>query len=130
MNKKERRQDQLERHYTTLEKLAEHCGVNKPNGKKLSLALLKIEQRAHRVMEAFCNGECNDSGFENAKNAARENVQALFNHNLQGLKINGDPRGYTLKIDDDVTRELFDAGITMQRDFGGYGLLAPEITGN
>lgn len=41
--------------------------------------------------------------------------------------INRDPRGYALKIDDVWTHNK---QARIYRDFGGYGILAPEITGN
>ncbi len=39
--------------------------------------------------------------------------------------INGDPRGYALKIDDQYVR---DANLTIYRDWGGYGILAPDLS--
>ncbi len=38
--------------------------------------------------------------------------------------VNRDPRGYALKIDDTYIREH---NLDIERDWGGYGLLAPEI---
>jgi len=37
--------------------------------------------------------------------------------------FNSDPRGYALKIKDDYTRD-----ITIYRDWGGYGILAPDFS--
>ena len=39
--------------------------------------------------------------------------------------INSDPRGYALKIQDTWMREH---GAELETDWGGYGILAPEIT--
>jgi hypothetical protein len=41
--------------------------------------------------------------------------------------INYDARGYALKIDNSIMKELFDKGIRLYSDFGGYGILAPEF---
>jgi hypothetical protein len=38
--------------------------------------------------------------------------------------LNGDPRGYSLKIEDSWMREH---KAELHRDWGGYGILAPEI---
>lgn len=47
--------------------------------------------------------------------------------------INRDPRGYALKIDDEWLRKMRDNPNTVhlasiERDWGGYGIIAPEIT--
>ena len=56
-------------------------------------------------------------------------VQSLFNGKLKGLFINGDARGYALKIEDKVMiSDYKETGL--YKDWGGYGILAPEITGN
>lgn len=135
MTKKERRKAQLERHYSALVRLAEACGVKKADGKKLSVALLKIERVAHEAAEDYCNGK-DRTGFnygsdewdEDVKQAT-DRVKALFDGVLpQGFFINGDPRGCALKLDSDKARELIEK-TGLERDWGGYGLLAPEITG-
>ncbi len=41
--------------------------------------------------------------------------------------INGDPRGYALKIKSEYVAKH---NIRIYRDFGGYGIIAPEFTGN
>lgn len=40
--------------------------------------------------------------------------------------VNRDPRGYALKIEDEYVRAN---GLQIHRDWGGYGILAPEIDG-
>lgn len=144
ITKKERRQEQLERHYTALVRLAEACGV-KADGKKLSLALLHIERMAHATAEAYCNGtnirlsfkgripvDCDfnsdEMAWDKAVIAITDQVQRLFGWKLEHLHINGDARGYALKIDSDKGRELIEQ-TGLQRDWGGYGLLAPMIDG-
>jgi hypothetical protein len=49
---------------------------------------------------------------------------------LPGLKtifLNGDPRGYALKITSEERNQLRDKGINLYSDFGGYGILSPEF---
>lgn len=41
--------------------------------------------------------------------------------------VNGDARGYALKIKDAEMDKLFKAGIRLHQDWGGYGILSPEI---
>ena len=38
------------------------------------------------------------------------------------LFINGDCRGYALKLEDDVARDL-----AIYKDWGGYGIIAPDF---
>ena len=49
--------------------------------------------------------------------------------NFRNLKIpcfiNGDCRGYALKIKDQYVREN---NLKIQTDFGGYGLIAPDLS--
>lgn len=152
MTKKERRQAQLQRHYAALVRLAEACGVKKADGKKLSVALLKIERVAHQAAEAYCNGEYfeiinkdgiaegfNFAGDENAwdrlETIIGNKVKPLFGGKLPPFfDINGDARGYALKIrgaeaGNDYGKELIEK-TGLQTDWGSNGLLAPEITGN
>ena len=131
MTKAQRRTAQLERHYKSLEKLAELWGVENPNGKKLSTKLLGIERKAHKDATDWCNGDITSEQWEVKEQEYRKQVKALFGGRLDGLRINGDARGYTLKIDDKFMRPengLYkDTGL--YTDWGGYGILAPEITG-
>jgi hypothetical protein len=130
MTKKERRKEQLERHYKTLEQLAIACGINKPNGKKLSNELRKVENVMHKMAEKWCNGTVEESIYDDFETFTIENVQTIFNHNLQGFFVNSDPRGYSLKIEEGQTKKLAAQGISLHRDWGGYGILSPEIEGN
>ena len=144
LTKKDRRKMQLQRHYDALARLAKECGL-KAEGKKLSVALLKIERIAHEGAEAYCNGtiyrclskygsghfnfNADENAWERFSNMIEKQVQTLFNGKLPYLYINGDPRGYALKIDEEKGRELIEK-TGLERDWGGYGLLAPEINGN
>lgn len=143
MTKKERRKLQLERHYSALVRLAEECGIKKADGKKLSIALLKLEKLAHQGAEAYCNGEnfysYNFNGNENAwgefSDMVKKRIQYLFEGKIPPFfYLNGDPRGYALKIrgagaGNEYGREII-AKTGLTTDWGGNGLLAPEITGN
>lgn len=134
--KAEHRKTQLERHYKSLEKLALLCGIDNPDGKKLSSKLRLIEQSAHRDAEAYCNGDIDMELWEKREEEYITEVQKLFNNKLEGFFVNGDPRGYALKIDDNYLRPKEAAGngkykdTELQTDWGGYGILAPEITGD
>lgn len=125
-NKKEVRQMRLNNHYTALACLAAKCGIDNPNGKKLSLALLKIEQPTRQLMVDYCNGK--RDVFQNNEDIKKAflQVQALFNNNLSGLFINNDARGTSLKINSDIMQTTYkDCGLTI--DWGEDGMLCPEF---
>ena len=136
MTKKDIRNKSLLSHYASLKTLALACGVKNPDGKKLSLALLRLETEAHKAATDYCNGTrfCNKGGdieLDNYESVLRKKVLGLFADNLRGFYFNLDARGYALKIDfdkiyDKSTKDLYlNSGI--QKDWGGYGILSPQI---
>jgi hypothetical protein len=131
MTKTERRAAQLQRHYNALNALFLACGVElKPQFiRNRSSRLLQIERIAHKSAEDYCNGDITSETWDRISEIQTENVQKLFNGQLKGLFINGDARGHALKISDKVMREEY-SQTGLFTDWGGYGLLAPEIDGN
>jgi hypothetical protein len=131
MNKRERRAAQLLHHYKALEQLAKLCGVENPDGKKLSVALLKLEREAGKIATDYCNGDngVNSENFDKIAGHIENQVHVMFGGDLEGFFINGDARGYALKLSDWAMRGIYQ-DIPLHRDWGGYGILAPEITGN
>ena len=129
MNKQQRRAEQLERHYNTLAMLAEYYSGSLTDGKKLSLKLWKLEQQAHKITTDQCNGYGNEKTQEKQLTAIIEQIKKLF-PDIQFLFINGDARGYAIKLKENEARKLRDSGINIHTDMGGYGILSPEITGN
>ena len=88
-----------------------------------------IETSAHKLMEDLCNG----------LNITEEETEKRYNHFLDKVDklikfrnlnvpvfLNGDARGYTIKIKDDYIQEK---GIKIERDLGGYGIIAPTFRG-
>ena len=149
-NKRERRAAQLLAHYATCERLAVALGMPaaKVDGKKISVALLKLEHDAHAGSTAYCNGEkttvcyktitkvfdfrADENAWDCFSNYINSAVRAVFGGVLiPAFFVNGDPRGYALKIDNEKPegRALIEA-VKMHTDWGGYGILSPEITGD
>ncbi len=85
--------------------------------------LRKLERSAQGLAERFCNyGD--DVGVEAHEILSK--VIALLGKDLEGsIFINFDPRGYALKIDDTYVREH---SLKIYRDWGGYGILAPDFS--
>jgi hypothetical protein len=78
----------------------------------------------------LCNGPeyPTEDAADKIADAILSRVNKLLNN--QGcavpIFINRDPRGYALKIDDGFMNANGGAGL--QRDWGGYGIIAPDLT--
>lgn len=81
-----------------------------------------LELKAHRMAENECNGtaEYTDEQWNKIENGVRK----LFSKHINGLTLNGDPRGYTLKIQPEVMKS---ENIKLHQDWGGYGILCPDF---
>jgi hypothetical protein len=126
--KKEQRAQELTAHYERLGKLFEQQGGKTATGKtltgkKLSLELFKLEQQAHKAAEDYCNGVIQLEVWDRITTSIETQVFILM-PSLKGFFINGDPRGYALKI---KTETMLKENYPLTRDWGGYGILSPEI---
>jgi hypothetical protein len=95
----------------------------------LYYALHRIEARAHTYSERACNDEHFDTSEEaDAKRDASilSAVDRILHHVGKGIPVivSGDPRGYALKIPNDVMR---DRAIDLHTDWGGYGIICPDF---
>ncbi len=90
-------------------------------------ALLRIEKRAHRLAERECSEDMPDGYVEKTEANILGDLDAILHYTESGsapVILNGDPRGYALKIDSGyVKRHKLD----IYTDWGGYGILAPEF---
>lgn len=103
-------------------------------GEEIYKKLCRIEATAHRIAELSCNGEITQEKEERADDRTRRQVEELlprlkqFEHNPRSsFFINGDPRGYTLKVEENICDHLRALGLSAHTDFGGYFILAPEF---
>lgn len=139
MNKKERMYEQIENHGKALIKF---FGLPEQDPVKLSKAIFKIENKAHHATTCLCNTNTLDllelnqyTGYD-VHQATGEEQDAFFDKidkalakiigkdNLEKCFINFDPRGYALKIKEKYSKDFY------YKDWGGYGILAPEFNGN
>ena len=93
---------------------------------KLCRALRRIEAKAGQLALAYCNGDIDDI-TDTQKEEILKAVDKLLNFYKAGIAVvfNLDPRGYALKIDDE---EMRTKNLVLYRDWGGYGIIAPEFT--
>lgn len=127
ITKKQARIDSLNRHYRFLESLGAFHGV-KLDGKKTSMKLWHIEREAHQLATDGCNGVIDSSSDEYTfkEDALINRVYDVLGFEPSGLFLNGDARGYALKIPSEIVDDLY-YKVGFHRDMGGFGILSPDI---
>lgn len=97
---------------------------------KLARKIHSLELKAHKLATDYCNGEngVDSENWESLSDAILAKVDKVLNFTAQEIPVfvNGDARGYALKINDDYVR---DNNLEIHKDWGGYGILAPEFDG-
>ena len=118
----------------TLEKIIRHATdleIIFPNAKKSGIALCRavrrLENKGHKLAEDYCNGLIDTDQWEPISDKLTGKINALLGNEAGKVPVflNGDPRGYALKIEDCYIR---DNDISIYRDFGGYGIIAPDFS--
>jgi len=95
------------------------------DGEEVYNKLQRLERKASRITTAQCNGDANEKADKDLERIEKQIKQLL--PNLKSFFINGDPRGYALKFKESEVQELRISGYYPHTDFGGYGILAPEL---
>ena len=95
---------------------------------KLCKRLLRLENKAHKLAVDYCNGDIYADDYDHETNKILTKVETILNNNyLRANNIifmNGDARGYALKINDEY---LKNNNFKIHRDMGGYGIIAPDF---
>ena len=132
MTKHERMMIRIKLHGETL--LAMFPRAKERDPIKLCKALRRLESKASLAAVNYCNGAIDMESWESLKDSTLAKLDKLLRPTgAEGLFINGDPRGYALKVDDAFTRRFncdrIDSNLPpLHRDLGGYGILAPDLT--
>lgn len=125
---------QVTRHGETL--LAIFPGATVTDPVNLCRKLRRLESRASKAATDWCNGEISSDRWESISDAIENEVAGLLGMSPEqrdALKVNGDPRGYGLKLRTEYTKTVNDAlrsgdgARPIETDWGGYGILAPEF---
>lgn len=129
MNKKDRMYKQIEAHGQKLLKVFPNAIEKNPVD--LCKKLHRLENRAHRLATDYCNGDngVTTDNWQEKCAPILESLDAILRFSSEGIPVflNGDARGYALKIRDEYVR---DHSLDIHRDWGGYGIIAPEFDGN
>lgn len=126
MTTKQRMYEQIENHGAKLNAI-----FNTPYGNvELCKKLRRLEVKAHRLATDYCNGEngVNNDNWDRLCNPILKAVEKVLGMDSKhsGVFINGDARGYALKIEAGIVKEN---ALDIYQDWGGYGILAPEFNG-
>ena len=90
---------------------------------KLCKKLLRLENKAHRLATDYCNGDVDQIEFDTKGDKILKKVETILK-DKKHLLLNGDARGYALKIDDNFLRIN---NLSIFRDWGGFGIVAPDF---
>lgn len=92
-----------------------------PEGGPIYTRLRRLEMKARRMAEAECNGTLPEGAWEKFVETTTRTIERIFGGPVPGFFVNGDPRGYALKIDPEKVP------VGMSTDWGECGILAPEF---
>jgi hypothetical protein len=124
MNKREHMYQQINQHGQAL--LDAFPNAKELDPIKLCKKLRRLELKAARLTLDLCNGAGDSERHDAALDRIAERVVKLLAIGEEcGFFVNRDPRGYALKVSDTWMR---DHGHGIHRDWGGYGILAPDFT--
>lgn len=127
----------IRRHGETL--LAAFPNATEKDPITLCKKLRRIETTAHRGATDYCNGELTSDGWDRLSSRMLARVGGLLGLDAAGLQmahvfINGDARGYALKLDSDgdwfkdwQANRYKTQQPPLYTDWGGYGILAPDL---
>lgn len=105
-------------------------------GEEIYTKLRRLEAHAHRLAELECNGEIDEEKAAKRSETIEKQVRKLlprltyFDNNKHArFFLNGDPRGYALKMGEQAANLLTAQmlGISPYTDWGGYVILCPEF---
>lgn len=93
----------------------------------LSKTLRRLEAKASKITTDYANGTIDSDKVDPMLNKIKAQLNTILHFKAKGIPviINQDPRGYALKIDDGYVNSH---QLKIHRDFGGYGILAPDLT--
>ena len=99
---------------------------------KLCKSLRRLESTAEIIQEVHGNGFYELASKQEAALMIKLKNLLMPNGTPEeflkfGIFLNTDPRGYALKIPDDIVK---DNAWTIHKDWGGFGIIAPDLNEN
>ena len=96
---------------------------------KLCKSLRRLETEAQTIQTTHGNGFYEVAANKEAQLFIKLKALLMPKATVEdflkfGIFLNTDPRGYALKIPDEIVREK---NLTISRDWGGFGIIAPDL---
>lgn len=128
--KKERLHEAIEKHGRQL--LAIFPMATEQDPIELCRRLRRLESKGAALGLRLCNGPefADEDEADRIGDAILAQVDKILRYTESKVPVflNRDPRGYALKINDAwMSKNL---GKRLQRDWGGYGIIAPDLSEN
>lgn len=99
---------------------------------KLCKRLRKLEKQGEALALRLCNGPefPSEDAADKIEAEILGKVDDYLTYHMAKVPVflNRDPRGYALKIKESWMRERHE--LRLHRDWGGYGIIAPDLTEN
>jgi len=94
-----------------------------------------IETAMHRVTTDYCNGVIDGEQYELQETKILDRLDKVLGFRKSGIPVfvNGDARGYALKIKTSWINDQYiksKGTFRLATDMGGYGIIAPDFTPN
>lgn len=120
--------ERIRRHVACVRAIFPDCVHPASDAEGMYRRLRTMERTMHAIAEQYCNGDITTEEIEDAERATMESLRHLLGStNARVLRINTDPKGYALKVDDEWLRTN-EPSLNIARDWGGYGILAPDFS--
>ena len=95
---------------------------------KLCKKLFRLENKANRIATSYCNGDIDGEKWGKFAYETKKKLCSILGlpkgMDFYPFVVNGDPRGYALKIG---SEHVFGNNWEICRDMGGYGIIAPDF---
>lgn len=126
----------IRRNYNLLIPAYHRLGLSVAGDVQALRRLALIEQKLHKWAEDACSVQLDERTERRRETMRREmldEVRVMLPLVSLAVMLNGDPRGWALKLDDEKLGDFYDhdvpASERLARDWGGYFLLSPDAQG-
>ena len=92
---------------------------------QLCKKLFRLENKAHKFTTDHCNYGHSDDEFYSFEDEILSKVSEILGCDKNIMFLNGDARGYALKFTTEFSKDK-----NIHKDWGGFGIIAPNYTPN
>lgn len=116
------------KYYIRQEEFYEKYKINKDlSNEEIYKKLRRIEYIGNSYATKYCNGEIEYEEYIKFENKMKLEFKKILQIDDNYFFTNSDCRGYFFKIKNNFLEQLQKENIRIYTDFGGYGIIAPEL---